>query len=79
MWHWHAVLFPRANGERESTGHDSAEGTVGSCLNRQNFAITIGKPVPGGAAETFFQADDYQRLHFLSAPQARGPNLVWLK
>ena len=27
-----------------AAGHDFAEGTAGSCLNRQNFAITIGKP-----------------------------------
>src|SRR5215831_18189183 len=45
MWRWHVVLFPRANGRRGSVGYGPAEGTAGSCLNRQNFANTIGKPL----------------------------------
>ena len=48
MWRWHDVPYTRDNPGRVSAGHDSAIFSEESCLNDQNFAITIGKPLCGG-------------------------------
>ena len=63
MWHWHAVLCPRANEGRVSTGHDSAEGTAESSLTVKISRLlsesqypsnpwcicSSGQPVSGGS------------------------------